>query len=147
MSDLLKSYIYAGFPGLGQVQDMGEVIPSGIFGLEGQVIKEVVISESSGRVRIVCNWNRHCRPVDHRTGRRGSVNRLLRRTALDVPLCGRPCEVEIEYAIECDFRGEISPCSRLMWREKHGDTELDKTSRGTGLLLTTRAHSRSRGKR
>lgn len=98
MSDLLKSCIYAGFPGLGQVQDMGEVILSGIFGLEGQVIKEVVISESSGRVRIVCNRNRHCRPVDHRTGRRGSVNRLPRRTALDVPLCGRPCEVEIEYA-------------------------------------------------
>jgi transposase len=36
--------------------------------------------------------------VDHRTGRRGSVNRLLRRTVLDVPLGGHRCEVEIEYA-------------------------------------------------
>ena len=32
---------------------MGAVIPAGIFGLEGQVIKEVVMDEASGRVRIV----------------------------------------------------------------------------------------------
>jgi transposase len=36
--------------------------------------------------------------VDHRTGRRGSVNRLLRRTVQDVPLGGHRCEIEIEYA-------------------------------------------------
>ncbi|WP_172600056.1 ISL3 family transposase [Sulfuricystis multivorans] len=36
--------------------------------------------------------------MDHRTGRRGSVNRLLRRTVLDVPLGGHRCEIEIEYA-------------------------------------------------
>jgi transposase len=36
--------------------------------------------------------------VDHRTGRRGAVNRWLRRTVLDVPLGGHPCEIEIEYA-------------------------------------------------
>jgi transposase len=62
------------------------------------VIKEVVFYEESGRVRVICERDRRRRPVDHRTGRRGSVNRLLRRTVLDVPLGGHRCEVEIEYA-------------------------------------------------
>jgi len=77
---------------------MGAIIPAKILGLEGQVIKDVVFNEESGRVRIICDRDRRCRPVDHRTGRRGGVNRLLRRTVLDVPLGGHPCEVEIEYA-------------------------------------------------
>jgi transposase len=77
---------------------MGAVIPAKILGLEGQVIKDVVFNEESGRVRVICDRDRRRRPVDHRTGRRGSVNRLLRRTVLDVPLGGHPCEVEIEYA-------------------------------------------------
>ena len=77
---------------------MGAVIPAKIFGLEGQVIEDVVFNEDSGRVRVICNRDRRRRPVDHRTGRRGSVNRLLRRTVLDVPLGGHRCEIEIEYA-------------------------------------------------
>lgn len=77
---------------------MGAVIPAKILGLDGQVIKDVVFNEESGRVRIVCERDRRRRPVDHRTGRRGSVNRLLRRTVLDVPLGGHRCEVGIEYA-------------------------------------------------
>lgn len=77
---------------------MGAVIPTKILGLEGQVIKEVVFNEETGRVRIVCDRDRRRRPVDHRTGRRGRINRLLRRTVLDVPIGGHPCEVEIEYA-------------------------------------------------
>jgi transposase len=62
------------------------------------VIKDVAFNEESGRVRVICDRDRRRRPVDHRTGRRGSVNRLLRRTVLDVPLGGHPCEIEIEYA-------------------------------------------------
>jgi transposase len=77
---------------------MGAVIPAKILGLEGQVITDVVFNEGSGRVRVICDRDRRRRPVDHRTGRRGSVNRLLRRTVLDVPLGGHPCEIEIEYA-------------------------------------------------
>lgn len=77
---------------------MGAVIPTKILGLEGQVIKDVVFNEESGRVRVICDRDRRRRPVDHRTGRRGSVNRLLRRTVLDVPLGGLRCEIEIEYA-------------------------------------------------
>jgi len=77
---------------------MGAVIPAKILGLDGQVIKEVVFNEESGRVRVICDRDRRRRPVDHRTGRRGTVNRLLRRTVLDVPLGGHRCEIEIEYA-------------------------------------------------
>lgn len=77
---------------------MGAVIPAKILGLDGQVIKDVVFDEEAGRVRIVCDRDRRRRPVDHRTGRRGQINRLLRRTVLDVPIGGYACEVEIEYA-------------------------------------------------
>jgi transposase len=77
---------------------MGAVIPARILGLEGQVIKSVGFNEETARVRIVCNRDRRRRPVDRRTGRRGGVHRLLRRTLLDVPLGGHRCEVEIEYA-------------------------------------------------
>ncbi len=77
---------------------MGAVIPAKILGLEGKVIKDFVFNEASGRVPIICDRGRRRRPVDHRTGRRGQINRLLRRTVLDVPIGGRPCEVEIEYA-------------------------------------------------
>ncbi|MHB1290877.1 MAG: ISL3 family transposase [Sulfuricella sp.] len=62
------------------------------------MIKDVKFSEESGRVQVICDRDRRRRPVDHRTGRRGSVNRLLRRTILDVPLGGYPVDVEIEYA-------------------------------------------------
>lgn len=65
---------------------MGAVIPAKILGLEGQVIKNVLFDDESGRVRVVCDRDRRRRPVDHRTGRTGSVNRLLRRTVLDVPV-------------------------------------------------------------
>lgn len=77
---------------------MGAVIPTKILGLEGQVIKDVVFNEATGRVRVVCDRDKRRRPVDHRTGRRGAVNRLLRRTIMDVPMGGYPCEIEIEYA-------------------------------------------------
>ena len=77
---------------------MGAVIPAKILGLEGQVIKQVVFNEETGRVRVICGRDRRRRPVDRRSGRRGGVHRLLRRTVLDVPLGGHPCEVEIEYA-------------------------------------------------
>lgn len=77
---------------------MGAAIPTKILGLEGQVIKDISFNEEAGRVRVACVRDRRRRPVDHHTGRRGSVNRLLRRTVLDVPLGGHPCEIEIEYA-------------------------------------------------
>ena len=86
---------------------MGAVIPTKILGLEGQVIKEVVFDEARGRVRVVCSRDKRRRPVAHNSGRRGSVNRLLRRSILDVPLGGWPCEIEIEYAETFVARGHV----------------------------------------
>ena len=77
---------------------MGAVIPAKILGLEGQVIEGVAFNEESGRVRVVCVRDKRRRPADRRTGRRGTVNRLLRRTIMDVPVGGCPCDIEIEYA-------------------------------------------------
>ena len=77
---------------------MGAVIPVKIVGLEGQVIKSVLFNEAAGKVHIICDRDRRRLPVDARTGRRGSVHRLLRRTVQDVPLAGLRCDIEIEYA-------------------------------------------------
>ena len=84
---------------------MGAIIPAKILGLEGQVIKEVVFDEERGRVRVMCSRDKRRHPVEHSSGRRGMVNRLLRRTILDVPLGGWPCEIEIEYAETFVSRG------------------------------------------
>lgn len=74
---------------------MGAVIPAGILGYEGQVIKEVRHDEATGKVTVICRSDRRHRPVDSMFGRGGSVNRWLRRTVRDVPLGGRPCEVDV----------------------------------------------------
>jgi hypothetical protein len=72
---------------------MGAVIPVGILGYEGQVIKEVRQDETTGKITVVCRRDRRHRPVDPKSGRAGLVNRWLRRTVRDIPLGGRPCEV------------------------------------------------------
>jgi len=77
---------------------MGAIIPVGILGYEGQVIKEVRQDETTGKITVVCRRDRRHRPVDPKSGRTGLVNRWLRRRVRDIPLGGRPCEVEIEYA-------------------------------------------------
>lgn len=77
---------------------MGAVIPAGILGYEGQVIKEVRQDEATGKITVVCRRDRRRRPVDAKSRRSGPINRWLRRTVRDVPLGGRPCEVEVEYA-------------------------------------------------
>lgn len=77
---------------------MGAVIPVGILGYEGQVIKDVRQDEATGKITVVCRRDRRRRRVDPKSGRPGLVNRWLRRTVRDIPLGGHPCEVEIEYA-------------------------------------------------
>src|SRR5208282_4133015 len=77
-----------GFSRTREVQHMGAVIQARILGLDGQVIKGVAFKEQTGRVGIVGDIDLRRRPVDRRTGRRGGVHRLLRRTVLDVPLGG-----------------------------------------------------------
>ena len=77
---------------------MGTTIPLGMMGYQGQVIKDIRVDETAGKIHIVCNRDRQRRPVDPRSQHAGSVHRLKRRTIRDVPLAGYACEVEIEYA-------------------------------------------------
>ena len=77
---------------------MGAVIPAGIFGYEGQVIKEVRHDEATGKVTVICRRDQRRRLVDPESGRTGLINRWMHRTVRDIPLGGHPCEVEIEYA-------------------------------------------------
>lgn len=85
------------FQGLGQAGEMGAVIPAGILGCEGQVIKEVCQDETTGKVAVTCRHDRRYRPVDSNSGQPGLFNRWLRRTVPDMPLGGPLCEVEIKY--------------------------------------------------
>ena len=76
---------------------MGATIPVGIMGYQGQVIKDIYVDESAGKVSITCRRDRRRKPVDARSGRAGSVHRYKRRTIRDIPLAGYACEVSIEY--------------------------------------------------
>lgn len=77
---------------------MGATIPVGIMGYQGQVIKDIRVDETAGKISIVCRRDRRRKPVDASNGRAGSIHRYKRRTIRDVPLLGYACEVEIEYA-------------------------------------------------
>lgn len=77
---------------------MGATIPTGILGYQGQVIKDIRVNETAGKVSIICKRDRRRHPVDPHSGRAGSVHRYKRRTIRDIPLGGYACEVEIEYA-------------------------------------------------
>ena len=77
---------------------MGIAIPGSILELRGQVVKGVTWSHDEGTVVIRCSRDRRFKPVDHRRGRLGKVERYLRRVIMDVPLAGKRCLVDIEYA-------------------------------------------------
>jgi transposase len=75
---------------------MGAAIPACILGLRGQVVNTVTVAED-GVVRVSLRRDARYRPVDARTGQRGSVNRRLRRTIWDMPLFGHRVALDIEY--------------------------------------------------
>ena len=52
---------------------MGAVIPVGILGYEGQVIKEVRQDEATGKITVVCRRDRRHRPVDAKSGPRAAL--------------------------------------------------------------------------
>ncbi|MCC7184202.1 MAG: hypothetical protein IT509_11625 [Rhodocyclaceae bacterium] len=59
------------------------------------MIKGVVFNDETGRVRIVCDRDR------------------LRRTVLDVPIGGHPCEVEIKLTATSGA-GHVEPINRFI---------------------------------
>ena len=77
---------------------MGIAIPGSILELRGQVVKDVTWNHEEGTVVIRCNRDRRFKPTEHRFGKSGKVERFLRRTIMDVPLAGKRCLVDIEYA-------------------------------------------------
>ncbi len=75
---------------------MGIGIPMNILGLKGQRVNE--IKRDKQQFVIHCHRDRRRRAVDPVTGKKGTINRYVRRRVRDVPLFGYPCVIEIELA-------------------------------------------------
>ena len=77
---------------------MGIGIPKDILCLKGQRVNEVQLEQERQQVVIYCNRDRRRKAVDPVSGKRGTINRYIRRQVRDVPLFGYPCIIEIELA-------------------------------------------------
>jgi len=72
-------------------------IQSNILGLKGQRVKEIKLYEDQQLV-IHCSRDRRRNAVDPISGKKGTVNRYVRRKVRDLPLFGYPCMIELELA-------------------------------------------------
>jgi len=73
-------------------------ISSKILALPGQRVKSAQHDLSEQKITLSCARDRRYRPVDPMTGRNARINRYVRRTVRDLPLCGHDCYIEIELA-------------------------------------------------
>lgn len=73
-------------------------IPSKILSLPGQRVKHVQHDLTQNTMTISCTRDRRHRITDPSNDQRASINRYVRRTVRDVPICGYDCHVEIELA-------------------------------------------------
>ncbi len=71
-------------------------IPKDILGLKGQRVNEIKLDEQ--QLVIHCHRDKRRRAVDPVTGKKGTINRYVRRRVRDVPLFGYPCIIDIELA-------------------------------------------------
>lgn len=69
-----------------------------ILGLQGQRVNQVRLDEQEQQLVIHCNRDRRRNAIDPVTGKKGTINRYVRRQVRDVPLFGYPCVIEIELA-------------------------------------------------
>lgn len=69
-----------------------------ILGLQGQRVNQVKLDEQEQQLVIHCNRDRRRNTIDPVTGKKGTINRYVRRQVRDVPLFGYPCVIEIELA-------------------------------------------------
>jgi len=75
---------------------MGISIPKDIFGLKGQRVNKI---KSDGQQLVIhCHRDRRRNAVDPVTGKKGTINRYVRRRVRDVPLFGSPCVIDFELA-------------------------------------------------
>ena len=68
-------------------------IPKDILGLKGQRVNE--IKRDGQQLVIHCYRDRRRSAVDPVTGKKGTINRYVRRRVRDVPLFGSPCIVDM----------------------------------------------------
>ena len=73
-------------------------IPANILGLCGQRVNEIVLNKHYKEVHILCQRDKRRKVIDPLTGRKGTVNRYVKRQVQDLPIFGYPCYVEIELA-------------------------------------------------
>ena len=69
-----------------------------ILGFKGQRVNEIKLDEEKQQIVIHCSRDRRRCAVDPVSGKKGTVNRYIRRRVRDVPLFGYPCVIEIELA-------------------------------------------------
>jgi transposase len=77
---------------------MGIGIPSHILGLKGQRVNKMKLDEEAQQLVIHCSRDRRRNAIDSVTGKKGTVNRYVRRQVRDLPLLGYPCVIEMELA-------------------------------------------------
>jgi len=77
---------------------MGIDIQRDILGLKGQCVNQIKLDEQKQQLVIHCNRDRRRNAVDPVSGRKGTINRYVRRQVRDVPLFGYPCVIEMELA-------------------------------------------------
>lgn len=73
-------------------------LPSSIFNLKGQVVKEIKIKHSEGQIVIDCQRDQRYQFIDPRSQQVGTVNQYIRRQVKDIPLLGHQCIINIELA-------------------------------------------------
>lgn len=77
---------------------MGAGIPTKILCVKGQRVNRIEWQSSAQCVVVQCKRDRRRKAVDPITGRKGTINRYIKRQVRDVPLWGRRCMIEIELA-------------------------------------------------
>lgn len=69
-----------------------------ILGFKGQRVNEIKLDQDERQLVIHCSRDRRSKLVDPLTGKKGTVNKYVRRLIRDMPLFGYPCTIEVELA-------------------------------------------------
>lgn len=77
---------------------MSIALPAAIFNLHGQVVKKSIYEPDKTCLIIQCRRDRRRLAIDPLTGKKGTVNRYVRRSVKDIPMLGSRCVIEIELA-------------------------------------------------
>jgi len=73
-------------------------IPANILALKGQCVNQIEHNEALNKVIIHCHRDKRFKAIDPLTGVVGTINKYVRRSVQDLPICGLPCSINIELA-------------------------------------------------